>query len=109
MEETRIQILYSLTIVGRKGRMAAATLLSGNIEEDTEPMEMVSEAVGDKWRVSVVSGFIDPPSPKRQEAWNRGERSLWFVPHGEMRELPDGEIFRTLPTQSSNILSHRER
>lgn len=97
MEGTRVQILYSFSIAGRDGRVVVTQLLSGNIEADAETMEMVSEAIGDKWRVSLLSGFIDPPSPKRHDVWNRGERALWFVPLGEMRELPDGEIFRNLP------------
>ena len=94
MAETRIQIQFSFRITGRTGRMASTQLLSGKLEEDAEPMEMVSEGVGDRWRVSLLGGFMDPPSPKRREVWDRGERGLWFAPLGEMRELADGEIFR---------------
>jgi len=96
MEETRVRIHYSFRITGRTGQVVVTQLLSGKLEEDVEPMEMVSEPVGDRWRVSLLGGFMDPPSPKRNESWARGERDLWFEPLGEMRELADGEIFLTL-------------
>ena len=104
MEETRIQIQFSFRITGRTGRMASTQLLSGKLEEDAEPMEMVSEAVGDRWGVSLMGGFMDPPSPKRQEVWDRGERGLWVAPRGEMRELIDGEIFRAVHSDHEPVI-----
>ena len=56
-------------------------------------MEMVSEVAHDKWRVSTLEMFIDPPSPKRRESWDRGERSLRFSPLGDWRDLVEGETF----------------
>jgi len=97
MQRTRLQILSSFGIVQRKGKCVHAQLLAGNIEEDAEPIEFVSEAAGDRWRVSSLSMFVDPPSPKRKEVWDRGERALWFVPIDEMRNLIDGEVFCGLP------------
>jgi hypothetical protein len=94
MEGTRVQILYSFSIIGRKGRVGVIQLLSGALEGDAEAMEMVSEFIGDRRRVSLLGGFIDPPSPNRHAV---GADALWFTPLDGMRELYDMEVFHTLP------------
>lgn len=102
-EPVSVQVILIFKIMGRTGLFVAAQLLTGTIEENMQPIEMVSVEAGDRWHVSLKEWQIfGPPGAdeKRRQLWEQGERTLWFIPMDEMRPILEAEIFQTLAPKS---------
>src|ERR1041385_2058615 len=100
-----IQVEVAAKILRGDGRIrfaVGAHRLTGELDEKSDPMVMVSQQEGDRWSVSEMRTF-GAGSLALEQASKQGSYLFQFTPLGEVRQILEGEVFCRITNEVHNI------